>query len=111
MNTTRSDGGRASDVAAVPSPGVPAAATLEVSAAPARSVPPHAPPIASITTSRGMDAERVHGRPISERRPPTPDNSVMLVARDLAKEYVSGGRPLAVLHDVSFEIPQGAFVA
>jgi putative ABC transport system ATP-binding protein len=35
----------------------------------------------------------------------------MLVARDLAKEYVSGGRPLAVLHDVSFEIPQGAFVA
>ena len=35
----------------------------------------------------------------------------MLVARDLTKEYVSGGRPLAVLRDVSFEIPQGAFVA
>ena len=35
----------------------------------------------------------------------------MLVARDLAKEYVSGGRPLAVLRDVSFEIHQGAFVA
>jgi putative ABC transport system ATP-binding protein len=35
----------------------------------------------------------------------------MLVARDLTKEYLSGGRPLAVLHDVSFEIPQGTFVA
>ncbi len=35
----------------------------------------------------------------------------MLVARDLTKEYVSGSRPLTVLHGVSFEIPQGSFVA
>jgi putative ABC transport system ATP-binding protein len=35
----------------------------------------------------------------------------MLVARDLTKEYLSGSRPLTVLHGVSFEIPQGSFVA
>jgi putative ABC transport system ATP-binding protein len=35
----------------------------------------------------------------------------MLVARELTKEYLSGGRPLAVLRDVSFGVPQGAFVA
>ncbi len=35
----------------------------------------------------------------------------MLVARDLTKNYVSGSRPLTVLHGVSFEIPQGSFVA
>jgi putative ABC transport system ATP-binding protein len=35
----------------------------------------------------------------------------MLVARELTKEYLSGGRPLAVLRDVSFAVPQGAFVA
>jgi putative ABC transport system ATP-binding protein len=35
----------------------------------------------------------------------------MLVARELTKEYLSGGRPLAVLRDVSFDVPQGAFVA
>jgi putative ABC transport system ATP-binding protein len=35
----------------------------------------------------------------------------MLVARDLTKEYLSGGQPLAVLRDVSFSVPQGAFVA
>ena len=35
----------------------------------------------------------------------------MLVARELTKEFVSGGRPLAVLRDVSFGVPQGAFVA
>jgi putative ABC transport system ATP-binding protein len=35
----------------------------------------------------------------------------MLVARDLSKEYRSGENRLAVLRDVSFDIPQGAFVA
>jgi putative ABC transport system ATP-binding protein len=35
----------------------------------------------------------------------------MLVARELTQEYQSGGRPLAVLRDVSFSIPRGAFVA
>ena len=35
----------------------------------------------------------------------------MLVAKDLTKEYRSGSQALAVLKDVSFEIPQGALVA
>jgi putative ABC transport system ATP-binding protein len=35
----------------------------------------------------------------------------MLVARELTKEYLSGGRPLAVLRDVSFDVPQGSFAA
>lgn len=35
----------------------------------------------------------------------------MLVARQLTKQYMSGARPLTVLHGVSFEIPQGSFVA
>jgi putative ABC transport system ATP-binding protein len=35
----------------------------------------------------------------------------MLVARELTKEYRSGSSALAVLREVSFEIPQGAFVA
>jgi putative ABC transport system ATP-binding protein len=35
----------------------------------------------------------------------------MLVARELTKEYQSGGRPLAVLRDVSFEVAAGSFTA
>ena len=35
----------------------------------------------------------------------------MLVARQLTKEFQSGSHRLAVLRDVSFTIPQGAFVA
>ncbi|MDF1501306.1 ABC transporter ATP-binding protein [Roseisolibacter sp. H3M3-2] len=35
----------------------------------------------------------------------------MLVARSLSKEFLSGGRPLAVLRDVSFELETGAFAA
>src|SRR3954463_13732197 len=35
----------------------------------------------------------------------------MLIARDLSKEYRSGDHRLAGLRDVSFTIPQGAFVA
>ena len=34
-----------------------------------------------------------------------------LIARDLTKEYRSGDHELVVLRDVSFTIPQGAFVA
>jgi putative ABC transport system ATP-binding protein len=35
----------------------------------------------------------------------------MLVARGLTKSYQSGTQPLTVLQDVSFEVPQGAFVS
>jgi putative ABC transport system ATP-binding protein len=35
----------------------------------------------------------------------------MLIAKDLTKEYRSGDHQLTVLRDVSFSIPQGAFVA
>jgi len=35
----------------------------------------------------------------------------MLVARGLTKSYLSGTQPLTVLQDVSFEVPQGAFVS
>jgi putative ABC transport system ATP-binding protein len=35
----------------------------------------------------------------------------MLVARSLTKTFMSGAHPLTVLRDVSFEVPDGAFVA
>jgi len=35
----------------------------------------------------------------------------MLIAREVTKEYMSGEQKLAVLRDVTFTIPQGAFVA
>ena len=35
----------------------------------------------------------------------------MLIARDVTKEYMSGGQRLAVLRDVSFTIQEGEFVA
>ncbi len=35
----------------------------------------------------------------------------MLVAKDLTKEFASGTQKLTVLRDVSFTVPQGAFVA
>jgi putative ABC transport system ATP-binding protein len=35
----------------------------------------------------------------------------MLIAREVTKEYMSGEQKIAVLRDVSFTIPQGAFVA
>jgi putative ABC transport system ATP-binding protein len=37
--------------------------------------------------------------------------SFMLSAREVTKEYMSGEQKIAVLRDVSFSIPQGAFVA
>ena len=41
----------------------------------------------------------------------SPTRLIMLVARSLTKEYPSGGSSLAVLRDVSFDVPQGAFVS
>lgn len=35
----------------------------------------------------------------------------MLIARDLTKEFRSGDRSITVLRDVSFSLPQGAFVS
>src|SRR6266699_2962638 len=35
----------------------------------------------------------------------------MLIAREVTKEYMSGEQKLAVLRDVTFSLPQGAFVA
>src|SRR6478736_7735119 len=35
----------------------------------------------------------------------------MLIAREVTKEYMSGEQKLTVLRDVSFAVPQGAFVA
>jgi putative ABC transport system ATP-binding protein len=49
--------------------------------------------------------------PIRARRPATRFPIIMLVARELSKEYRSGENRLTVLRDVSFSIPQGAFVA
>ena len=49
-----------------------------------------------------------HAKPLNTTRLVIPS---MLVARDLTKEYRSGDNRLAVLRDVSFSIPQGAFVA
>jgi putative ABC transport system ATP-binding protein len=37
--------------------------------------------------------------------------SFMLIAREVTKEYMSGDQKIAVLRNVSFTIPQGAFVA
>src|SRR5258708_17372804 len=38
-------------------------------------------------------------------------NRLMLEARQLTKEYITGAHKLTVLRDVSFLIPDGAFVA
>src|SRR5205823_9318221 len=72
----------------------------------------------SLVTSPARDAPEsrcAHDTALSIRKHRTPipstDRVRMLVARELTKEYVSGGRPLAVLRDVSFGVPQGAFVA
>ena len=44
-------------------------------------------------------------------RPIHPTPHRMLVAQGLTKEFDSGTHHLTVLRDVSFTIPQGAFVA
>src|SRR5690242_9798930 len=41
----------------------------------------------------------------------TVNRTLMLVARQLTKSYRSGDRELRVLRDISFTIPDGAFVA
>jgi putative ABC transport system ATP-binding protein len=49
---------------------------------------------------------------ITARRRPFPFcSNRMLVARGLTKEYQSGTQRLTVLRDVSFDVPQGAFVS
>jgi putative ABC transport system ATP-binding protein len=47
----------------------------------------------------------------THRLPPLLCANRMLVARGLTKEYQSGTQPLTVLRDVSFDVPQGAFVS
>src|SRR4051812_14939200 len=42
---------------------------------------------------------------------PDPFTDLMLEARQLTKEYRSGASRLAVLRDVNFTVPDGAFVA
>jgi putative ABC transport system ATP-binding protein len=66
--------------------------------------PPHAVPKASSIQS--AQAAPTH-------RAPRTTNlfSIMLIARDLTKEYRTGDHQLTVLRDVSFSIAQGAFVA
>jgi len=65
-----------------------------------------APQSASVVTIVNASAATVT---TVARRPLFP--ALMLVARELSKEYRSGDNRLAVLRDVSFTIPQGAFVA
>jgi putative ABC transport system ATP-binding protein len=48
---------------------------------------------------------------ISPSTTPIPSRFVMLVARNLSKEFTSGTHRLSVLRGVSFDIPDGAFVA
>ena len=47
----------------------------------------------------------------AHRLPPLVCANRMLVARGLTKEYQSGTQRLTVLRDVSFDVPQGAFVS
>jgi putative ABC transport system ATP-binding protein len=71
----------------------------------AAAAAPDAPPPPHAATARAASA--IAGSlPFS-----TPLDLVMLVARGLTKEYQSGDHRLAVLKDVTFSIPRGAFVA
>src|SRR5207247_2000926 len=81
---------------------VPGAAETERSALSFLEQTPVA--IATIASSTPR-AGRLHPRPSPLGR------RLTLIARDLTKEYRSGDHRLAVLRDVSFTIPQGAFVA
>ena len=65
-----------------------------------------APTYTAQTSAASPDTRRRYRQTI-----PLPRRSLMLIARDLTKEYRSGDNRLAVLRDVSFSIPQGAFVA
>src|SRR5215472_16665567 len=53
----------------------------------------------------------VFSRPHATIRTNPTTVSLMLVARELTKEYQSGPRTLTVLDAVSFDIPQGTFVS
>jgi putative ABC transport system ATP-binding protein len=63
------------------------------------------PPQPAANTARASPAAVVAARP------PLSVHFRMLVARELTKEYRSGATTLAVLRDVTFDIPQGGFVA
>ncbi|HKV51029.1 MAG TPA: ABC transporter ATP-binding protein [Gemmatimonadaceae bacterium] len=58
-------------------------------------LPPH-----DAAAAAAASATRLHFHPV-----------LMLVVRQLTKSYPSGGRTLTVLRDVTFTIPDGAFVA
>src|SRR5688500_8702342 len=67
-------------------------------------------PASSAGRSVSSGGALLHASP----RPSTPPHHarpIMLIARDLTKEYDSGAHRLTVLRDVSFSIPQGAFVS
>src|SRR5436305_2392842 len=77
-----------------------------------------AAPVAAGTLSSAF--ERLHASGIAiaattisdaVQRPRTSLIILMLVARHLTKQYRSGEHELTVLRDVSFSLPQGAFVA
>jgi putative ABC transport system ATP-binding protein len=60
---------------------------------------------AVLAVLKAMTAATAH------RLPPLFCANRMLVARGLTKEYQSGTQRLTVLRDVSFDVPQGAFVS
>jgi putative ABC transport system ATP-binding protein len=64
------------------------------------------PPQPAANTARASPAAVAAARP-----PLLSVHFRMLVARELTKEYRSGASTLAVLRDVTFDIPQGGFVA
>ena len=78
--------------AAAPTESVPAS----LFPAPALPAPPLPPPPHAASRATPID---------------TKHTLRMLVARELTKEFMSGSHQLTVLRDVSFAIPQGAFVA
>jgi putative ABC transport system ATP-binding protein len=84
----------AADPPREPSPGAPDT----VAGAGSRAAVPDLPSPA-LHAASAATPHHTHRRPL------------MLVARDLTKEYRSGTAQLAVLRDVSFSIPQATFVA
>ena len=86
---------------------VAAASTLDDCVAARPSEPFAQAPTYTALTSAAIPDTRLRYR----QTIPIPRRSLMLIARDLTKEYRSGDNRLAVLRDVSFSIPQGAFVA
>jgi len=71
--------------------------------------PRRAPPL-SFEQAAGASKAALAIRTLHARRP-TPHSRQMLIARQLTKEFRSGDREITVLRDVSFTVPQGAFVS